>query len=302
MARDWPSVFDTWAKPVSDTEGEKCERAERMIRAAIAKSPKLQSHQLRVAAQGSYRNDTNVRQDSDVDICVCCTDVVITDYAHTPNASDALLGYSPSPYTQAEFRNDVGDALRAYFGGDGVTRGDKAFDVHANTVRVDADVVAAFQHRLFYRNPDGTYDYNSGTNILADSGKSIMNFPDQHYDNGCAKNVSTGYAFKRLVRIVKRLRNEMADAGAAAAKPVPSYLMECLLWNVPDEHYRNARFFEDVRDALLYLYDQLNAADGSLQDWLEVNGIKYLFRPAQPWTREIALNFVRAAWAYVGFE
>jgi hypothetical protein len=37
-------------------------------------------------------------------------------------------------------------ALVRKFGLAGVHRGDKAFDIHANTYRVDADVVATFAH------------------------------------------------------------------------------------------------------------------------------------------------------------
>lgn len=301
MARDWASVFNTWAQPVSTTEGEKCERAERMIRNAIAASEKLKQRSIRVFPQGSYRNDTNVRQDSDVDICVCCTDVIIPDYTLTPDLNNAALGYTDSSYTQAQFKNEVGEALTSYFGADGVTRGDKAFDVHANTVRVDADVVPTFEHRLFYRNADRSVAYHAGTNIKADSGKRILNFPQQHYDGGCAKNVATDLAFKRVVRIMKRLRNEMAENGIAAATPIPSFLVECLVWNVPHHLLKHDSFYKDVQESLRYMYHQLKDP-GPSEGWLEVNCMKLLFHTTQPWTREQALAFVLAAWTYVGFE
>jgi hypothetical protein len=57
MARDWAATFDSWSKPVSDTENEKCERAERMIRDAIARSDALKRRSIRVFTQGSYRNE-----------------------------------------------------------------------------------------------------------------------------------------------------------------------------------------------------------------------------------------------------
>ena len=68
MTRDWETTFRLWSKPSSDTEEEKCNNTERMIRAAISESPVLSKRNVEVFAQGSYKNNTNVRQDSDVDI------------------------------------------------------------------------------------------------------------------------------------------------------------------------------------------------------------------------------------------
>jgi hypothetical protein len=35
------------------------------------------------------------------------------------------------------------------------------------------------------------------------------------------------------------------------------------------------------------------------QTWTEANGIKFLFHPAQKWTRQQARDFIYAAWQYV---
>ena len=55
--------------------------------------------------------------------------------------------------------------------------------------------------------------------------------------NGFAKNSATRRNFKSVVRILKRLRNEMEDDGIVTAQPIPSYLIECLTWNVPDDKF-----------------------------------------------------------------
>jgi tRNA nucleotidyltransferase (CCA-adding enzyme) len=70
MARDWDVTFSFWGAPPSNTEQEKCGNAERAIRKAIAASSVLAAKQIDVFVQGSYANGTNVRQDSDVDVCV----------------------------------------------------------------------------------------------------------------------------------------------------------------------------------------------------------------------------------------
>jgi len=64
-----------WTKPSSDTEQDKQDRTERMIRQAIDSHVAFNNCSLKVYAKGSYANNTNVRSDSDVDVAVECTDV-----------------------------------------------------------------------------------------------------------------------------------------------------------------------------------------------------------------------------------
>jgi hypothetical protein len=58
MAADWESKFTAWSKGPGTTEEEECENAERMVRAAIKAYDPLQRRDIRVFAQGSYRNRT----------------------------------------------------------------------------------------------------------------------------------------------------------------------------------------------------------------------------------------------------
>jgi hypothetical protein len=293
MARDWEADFRRWSKPSSDDEAEKCDRVERMIHEAIDASDWLKGKVSRVFAKGSYKNNTNVRLESDVDICV-------QGNCRYWNAS-AVPGYKPSTcsYTFVEFKNEVERALVAKFGRGGVSRGDKAFDVHQTTTRVDADVVACFGYRHYW---DGTMTrYVDGTRFKSDSGTEITNWPDQQLANGNAKNVETALRYKYITRAVKRLRNEMADSGIAEAEPIPSYLIECLVWNVPNDWLGHADYYDDVRWVLVNTIPD-TASDEKCKDWLEVNRRKYLFRTSQPWTREQVYAFCGAAWEYVGFS
>src|SRR5438034_11629283 len=75
MAREWEDAFRAWSKAPGTTEQGKCESAESQVRRAIRASSALPARTIEVFSQGSYRNRTNVRADSDVDICVLCTDV-----------------------------------------------------------------------------------------------------------------------------------------------------------------------------------------------------------------------------------
>jgi hypothetical protein len=222
------------------------------------------------------------------------------DYSQSPGLTGDHLGHKDGTYLYTTFKNDVETALVAHFGRQGVTRGKKAFDVHANTYRVDADVVPCFEYRRYYGNVSAP-SFISGTQFNPDNGGIIINWPLQNYKNGVEKNQATGEGFKGVVRIVKRLRNEMADNNIAAAKPIPSYLIECLIWNVPNEALTNTTWKADARAAILHLWSNTRN-DEQCKDWLEINKNKYLVRDSQPWTRQAVNAFLLAAWSYVGVE
>jgi hypothetical protein len=311
MARDWESVFSTWTKPSSDTEAAKQANAERMIRDAIKSHEPLKNRDIRIISQGSYRNNTNVKAESDVDICVCCMDPFFYNYTFA-DYSLTESNVVAAGYTYAEFKDDVEAALVKKFGRTSVRRGQKAFDVHPNTYRVDADVVAAFAHRRyqkkFYNILTQGYAFPftqpEGTQFFADgSGIAIVNWPEQHYTNGVAKNKATAYRFKSVVRALKNLKYEMetsgSDAQRKAAKEAPSYLIECLMYNVPT--FVDGSCYEMVRDAIVNCYSPTKA-DETCKSWLEVNENKWLFHATQPWTRTQANNFLLHAWGYAEFK
>jgi len=303
MNSGWEDFFKTWAKPLSDTEQQKCDNAVRMVRDAINNDNKLSNKNIEVFAQGSYRNNTNVRQDSDVDVCVCLMDVCFADYSMCKGLSDRMVGLSSSNYTYGEFKNAVEKALVEKFGRASVKRGNKAFDIHANTYRVDADVVPCIEHRRYTGEKvyDGSYYYLSGTKFLPDNGGSVINWPQQHYENGVAKNKATGNRFKYITRALKSLRNHMAENGIATAKPIPSYLIECLVWNVPDVDFGHDAYTDNMRAVLAHTFNE-TIDDAKCTEWGEVNELKYLFRKGQPWTRQQAHAFLSEAWDYIGFE
>ncbi|PJB48201.1 MAG: nucleotidyltransferase [Deltaproteobacteria bacterium CG_4_9_14_3_um_filter_63_12] len=297
MARDWEQDFRLWGRPPGTTEAERSDNAVRVVQNAVRSYAAFSTRNLRVFAQGSYRNGTNVRKDSDVDVCVCCMDVCFADYLDGVTSSDTRLG--SANYTYAQFKGDVEAALRAYLGAKSVTRGDKAIDLHENSYRVEADVVPTFEHRRYYRDGFGQVRYLSGTELHPDKGGRVINWPEQNYRNGTNKNQNTSKRYKMMVRILKRLRNEMENAGRPEAKPISSYLLECLVWNVPDLRFGNKTYCADVTSILGYLYSATEK-DENCKEWREVNELKYLFQPSQPWTREQARKFVLGAWSYVG--
>ena len=170
MGRDWETTFRNWARPPGQTEQDRCENAIRAVRQALNNSPALKDKNCTVFLQGSYRNNTNVRQDSDVDVGVLCAD---TFFMQLPDGySREHFGISPATYEYATFKNDIQQALESYFGAAAVTRGNKAFDIKANTYRVEADVAAFFEHRRY--SSDGRY--LSGVELKADNNNRVINW------------------------------------------------------------------------------------------------------------------------------
>jgi hypothetical protein len=297
MTQSWENLLSTWAKPPATTEQDRCENTERAIHKAISQSEKLKRRTIKVSTQGSYRNNTNVRRDSDVDICVLCTDVCFVDYAMSNGLTDSDVGLSDHPYSYAQFKNEVGEALTSYFGAESVSRGNKAFNIRENSYHVEADAAPFFEHRRY--NPDRTY--LSGVQLIPDNGGKVINWPDQHYRNGVNKNTSTNRRFKALVRILKALCNHIQEEGITATKPIPGFLIECLVWNVPNPEFGNYSYLADLQACLAFLFNN-TVTDEKCTEWGEVSELKYLFRGKQKWTRQEAHNFISAAWDYLGFE
>ena len=292
--------FISWSKGPAQAESDKCDNAAIAVRKAIKADDKLASLDITVSAQGSYRARTNVRQNSDVDICVCCNTTFFPDYpAGTTNET---FGNVDGTMLFADFKNMVHQALENYFGKDGIKRGNKAFDVHANTYRIDADVVPTFEHRRYTGefNPDGSHQYLSGVAFKPDKGSLIINWPLQTYDNGVARNAATGRKYKRVIRILKRLRDNMQGENVSAAADMPSFLIECLVWNTDVEAFAKYTYTEIMRYVIADTWNRTRK-DEDCSDWGEVNELKYLFRNSQPWTRQQANDFLQAAWDYIGY-
>ena len=303
MVRNWESTFGSWAQPPGTTEQQRSENSIRAVRAAIAASSKLNVRRIKVFTQGSYRNRVTVRQDSDVDVGVMLYDYFLPRYPDGKSGSD--FDHSDAEYSYRQFKDELKEALVAHFGTAAVRRGNKAINIRENSYRVEADVAPFFEFRQYWK--DGSY--RAGVALRPDNGGRVENYPERlldywprtplHYENGVSKNTATSRRFKGVARILKRLRNEMEDAGNAMAKTVPGYLLECMSWNVPNNTFVTSSWDSCVQAVLPYLWRNTEH-DAQCESWCEVDDIKYLFRASQPWTRTDAHAFIDQAWSYVG--
>lgn len=187
--------------------------------------------------QGSYRNDTNIRQDSDVDIVVELTSAFAHNVAELSEGvrGQILSSSTPASYHLGGFYYDVLSVLYQAFGEHAVTPGNKAIRVNADAQRLPADVIVCQTYRLY----DETAKYECGIQFETQRERRvIVNFPKQHYQNGVSKQESTRSCYKRTVRMLKAARSHLVVIGALDSGVAPSYCVECLLYNMPSSLFK----------------------------------------------------------------
>jgi hypothetical protein len=285
-----------WTGPSSASEQEKQDRTERMIREAAKEHAAFDGCDLTVYAKGSYANNTNVKADSDVDIAVQCGNAIYWDKAST-NAGPPSTPYH-GIWTPARLRSELETALRKKFPGQVDASGSTAFRIHSGTARVDADVVPCFDYHYYF----SSTNYREGAKVFKRDGSSLINYPAQQLANGRAKNNRTNQFYKKAVRIMKRVENAMLVADVH--RQVPSFLVECLVYNCPDSVFLEPTWTSTIRGIIMHIWNGLKGSEPTEESerWLEVNECKYLFDTTQAWARVDGRDFAKAAWNYLGYR
>lgn len=286
------------ALPISQSENEKCKNAIRMVRDAMKDldytddgkeirsymadtysyaldlRQKYTGKQITLLVQGSYANKTNIPTESDVDVAVILESTFIPKYRSGITGND--YGFCDGTFSVSKLKDEVHEALNKHFGYQGVERHDKCIKVIGNTYRVDADIVPSYRYRDYSN--DYIYDvenYVGGIEIRPDSGGRIINYPEQHIKLGIAKNKATKYNFKKCVRIIKNIREDMEENGYKISPKISSFGLESLLWNVDVSAYTK------YPNILRFTFDEvvsfLRKDFSNFKDYTEANGIKPLF-------------------------
>lgn len=287
----------TYSQPLSATEDQQCKNAIRMVIDAIkpfgfsetrsfvepmyaetyAYYQELASdhgnRKIKVFLQGSYANNTNVRTQSDVDIAIVEEDVFQTSYRSGVN--DSAYGFITVSPPVKTFKDEIEEALKSKFGSD-VERRNKSIKINGNTYRKDADGVPCRRHKDFSHDfSNNPMNYIGGITIMADSGERIINYPEQHIKNGKEKNTASNHYYKKMVRIIKKMRYLMQQNGMESADKISSFALESLMWNIPNDKYLEYREYRKV-----YMFDRLvdylNSNLYYLPTYKEANGIKDL--------------------------
>lgn len=330
MSRDdWESVLRQWAEPFSSSELAVCQWAVEAASEAVASSATFRKRDIRTLMIGSYRNSTNVRNNSDVDIGIVCYDAFIEGgeldgtakeppspfVKENSSSDDGAIPYEAAKanYAYGEFKNEVGRVLVEHFGRQAVVRGNKAFKVRVGEA-IDADVVPFMEHRRFDVTANaigiladggwapvtqylrGRNPYVSGVELRPDDDpeRRVVNWPEQHFNNGAEKERRAGN-YKSTVRALKALGDAMLRSGFARTKRMPGFLVECLVYNAPNPCFDKLWSYDTVLATLQFIRNELADELGCWRSWGEVSELKYLFRDAQPWTRASVHQWVSDA-------
>lgn len=147
---EWQARFVHWQRPASETEEAKIEAVARRIGRAMRHSGFLPGRQWRVVKQGSYHNNTNVRNGSDMDLGVCLTDAFFTDGPRYDFPGLKELGREPVPFRFDQYKSHIAWCLEQEFGRNAVRMGEKAIHIHKDDQdKIHADVVPAFTFQIY---------------------------------------------------------------------------------------------------------------------------------------------------------
>ena len=265
------SVLNQWGHHHAATASVQAHTA---IRDALAYRD-LPAHD--IFLQGSYKNDTNLRRNSDVDL------VVQLDVRLRPRVA-ALIGpqlQSNGSHMAAyerwqSFRRLVLVALRENFGDAVVTTGRKSLKVAQGPIPAAADVVV-------------TIKCGNGTALyVPDEHRWAVSFPQQHHSKGASKERGSAGRYKRATRMFKAARNHLLESNTLAEGTAPSYFIECLMFNVP-----NSLFESSLAQTYVGAVNWLSTA--TLHDFKCQNQLADLFGDSRDqWSVDKARAFIRA--------
>jgi hypothetical protein len=249
----------------------------------------------KVFLQGSYKNDTNVYGDSDVDVVIRLDEIFYADlyFLSDEEKKRHEAQRTPGGYTLSEFKTAVVSWLTKKYGND-MQLGSKAVFIKGSGARRNADVLICAKLRRYYSFPQ----YGEPTCVdgvcfwPSNASNRIENFPERHSDNCTSKHQDTKQWFKHTARIFKNLRNTMIEKNIIGDGLAPSYFIEGMLYNVPTNRFGGTEQvnFRDVLDWLLA---------AKREDFVCANGqFKLLGQGNVTWPPENCTAFLNAVKKY----
>ena len=267
------STISSWSHHEAGTAFKE---AHMPIREALNAYKGLSQFKYEVFLQGSYKNDTNLGGDSDVDVVIRLASKLkpsVVSLSSKRLQADGSHRFALERWQS--FRDHAMKAMMARFG-KAVKSGRKTIKLPKGTIPADADLVVTLSHK------EGIGFY------LPDEGRWVVSFPEQHHQRGLKKEKATDKQFKRTIRMFKAARNRLVEKGSLTKDDAPSYFIECLLYNVPD-----TLFAPKLAPTYVAILDWLKTV--KLKDFQCQNGFVPLFGPGrEQWTLKKARAFVEA--------
>lgn len=284
-----------YALPLSQTEKENCESTIHVVTDLLLKfgltftrkpeitknddifdygySMSFNNETFTIMLQGSYGNGTGIRQESDVDIALICETVWSGNYVNF-TASD--YGFVDASFSILDFKKKLVAFIDSCYPRM-VKAGNKCIDFSGNgTSRKNVDLVPSIRYRDYSK--DYLKDKNnfvSGICIKTDDGQSIVNYPEQTRANNIEKNKATSYYYKKLVRIIKRIKSDMSENGFQLADKISSFEIESVVYNVPNNIL--AGTYNSTKVRVKSVIDYLVNNSNSCSSYTEPNEILKIF-------------------------
>ena len=227
---------------------------------------KSNSQNFEIYLQGSYANHTNIRRESDIDIVLQYNGV----FRYDDSKLDALTklkrnnAFKKADMTFEQFKTQIYQELYAeaanYKSVSGIKYKAKSIKISLQNPSIDVDVVPCFLYKNYWTfsefDPLNPEHYEHGISLNnTDTGDYIINYPKLHKENGEDKNGRTGKNYKVTIRYIKKIKSLLVDKGTIDEKLAPSYFIENLLFNVPDNLFDGKSYLATFYNILNYLFD-----------------------------------------------
>ncbi|MBI2314766.1 nucleotidyltransferase [Candidatus Daviesbacteria bacterium] len=250
-----------------------------------------------VYLQGSYKNKTNTKSESDVDIVVEYTPAYYPGFFDM--SAEQIAEYHrvtiKHDYTFSQFKLDVYKVLLDEFSDKEVKWHPKCIRVLKNENRVNADVVVCFTHQR-YTDP---YAFDAvGIHFFMDSGEEVVNFPVQHHKNGEDKNTETDGKFKDTVRIYKNIMQALVDSEKLKDEDAPSHFIESLVWNVSSPHFQGT-YVEILKSVTGKVWHDMKLEKDPYNNYKKIHELEWLFKGNVVYTPIHAQTFMGKVWNFL---
>ena len=226
------SQLETWSHPGATLKSASTYQS---IKTALENYKFLPNIYFEDYLQGSYPSGTNTHGNSDIDVVVELYSIFKpnTQLLTEEQERFVLNKFFQATHSLDNFKKEVVVALQNYFGKSKVNIKSKAIKILPDESgnRLPIDVLVCQEYRL-YKSIDS---FDKGIEFYT-NGSFVRNFPKQHIANGRIKNKyeRTNGNFNGTVRMFKNARNYLIKNNLIDKKLAPSYFIECLLYNAPD--------------------------------------------------------------------
>jgi hypothetical protein len=188
------------------------------------------------------------------------------------------------------FQSQVIGALQARSQA-GVSVGQKSIQIAGPSGHAKIHVIVGYQYRHYIKFTLHDPKYLEGILFFTKDGTGLISYPKVHYENSLRKDERSGGRFKQFVRIFKQIKRCLVESGQISEQLAPSYRIEGLLSNIPDEALKSSAFCEGM-EAIVQA-----VRHSDLAQWKTVCGLHPLCGQRQ-WDLADARRFIDAVDGY----